>query len=194
VDMYMRIRMAISRKLALVVACTCLVPLASQALSITVTLSDAFGYIKPGTATSTADNQAYINTLVDIAEGSLPNNYQPGGVGTDLYVMQNAGASVGDALLPSDNGGIGGDNIVTTTGYEYLIVKYDGDQGYAYVWNVVGADSVTVPAEDPLGNKNNKYLLFNAAPPTGVPDGGLTVILLGIGTMVLGGVRRFVRK
>jgi hypothetical protein len=71
------------------------------------------------------------------------------------------------------------------------VVKYDGANGEAYVFNVTGiTGDVQVPATDPRKNTHNKYLLFNQAGTTNVADGGSTAILIGLAFTGLGLLRR----
>jgi hypothetical protein len=95
-----------------------------------------------------------------------------------------------------DTGAVGGDGTVPVTGYEYLVVKYDGANGEAYVFNVAGiGGDVQVPATDPRKNTYNKYLLFNTAATSQVPDGGSIAIMIGFGLAGMGLLnRRIARK
>ena len=97
------------------------------------------------------------------------------------------------------------------TGFQYLVVAYDGPNGGVAVYNVAGltgsvdlyryADPITTGAG--IGNlvgsnvatqgffKMTGWTLLN---PTGVvPDGGTTVMLLGAGLGALGMARRFLK-
>ncbi|HUS35061.1 MAG TPA: VPDSG-CTERM sorting domain-containing protein [Verrucomicrobiae bacterium] len=166
----------------------------SQALTI-VTFDSAttIGLITPGTSTSTVDNAAYVNSLVDRSNGGATSGFDLGGQVYTLLHAQAAGLGYADAAGVTDQGAIGGDGVVDVTGYEFLIVKYDGAQGESYVFNVAGvAGDFQVPDEDGNGFGYNKYILFNGAttPPTGVPDGGATVAMIGVGLIGLGAIRR----
>lgn len=165
----------------------------SQALTI-VTFDSAttIGLVTPGTATSTEDNAAYINSLVDRSNGGATSGFDFGGQVYTLLHAQAAGLGYADAAGVIDQGAIGGDGVVDVSGFEFLIVKYDGAQGESYVFNVTGiTGDFQVPEEDLSGFGYNKYILFNgASTPTGVPDGGATVAMIGVGLLGLGAIRR----
>ena len=92
------------------------------------------------------------------------------------------------------------------TGYQYLVVAYDGPNGGVAVFNVAGLtgtiDLYRYAKPRANGNllgsnvaqqgyfKMTGYTLLN---PTGVPDGGTTVMLLGAALGALGITRRFLR-
>ena len=165
----------------------------SQALTIvTFGSSTTIGFITPGTATSTEDNAAYINSLVDRSNGGATSGFDFGGQVYTLLNAQGAGLGYADAAGVIDQGAIGGDGVVDVTGYEFLIVKYDGAQGESYVFNVTGiVGDLEIPEEDAAGFRYNRYVLFNSATtPTGVPDGGATVAMIGVGLIGLGALRR----
>ena len=164
----------------------------SQALTI-VTFESAttIGLITPGTATSTEDNAAYVNSLVARSNGGATSGFDFGGQVYTLLHAQGGTLGYADATGIVDKGAIGGDGVVDVTGYEFLIVKYDGAQGESYVFNVTGiTGDFQVPEEDVKGFGYNKYILFNGAGSTSVPDGGATVALLGFGLIGLGAIRR----
>src|ERR1041385_4326966 len=88
--------------------------------------------------------------------------------------------------------------------FTYLVVAYDGPNSGVAVWNIAGLtgtiqfDSYAHPdgtTGDLLGSnlpsqyKITSFTLLN--PTGGVPDGGTTVMLLGMGLGALGMVRRY---
>jgi hypothetical protein len=96
------------------------------------------------------------------------------------------------------------------TGYQYLVVAYDGPNGGVAVFNVAGLTGTidlyryAKPIKSGAGKGN--FLVSNVAQqgyfkmtgytllnPTGVPDGGTTVMLLGAAFGALGITRRFLR-
>jgi hypothetical protein len=95
------------------------------------------------------------------------------------------------------------------SGFQYLVVAYDGPNGSVAVYNVAGLTGSVdlyryakrqavngVPTGNLMGRnsaaqgyfKMTGWTLLN---PTGVPDGGTTVMLLGVALGVLGMTRRF---
>ena len=96
------------------------------------------------------------------------------------------------------------------TGYQYLVVAYDGPNGAVAVFNVAGLTGTidlyryAKPIKTGAGKGNllgsnvaqqgyfkmTGYTLLN---PTGVPEGGTTVMLLGAALGALGITRRFLR-
>jgi hypothetical protein len=162
------------------------------AVTFTLTSPETLGYIAPGTETSTEANAAYINSLIDRNNNnSSSSTFDRAG---QIYVLINdtgTTLALADAAGVVDTGAVGGDDEVTVTGYEYLIVKYGGANGSALVFNVTGiTGDVILPETDLTGGNANKYLLFNSAGATNVPDGGTTVALLGAGLIGLAAARR----
>ena len=92
------------------------------------------------------------------------------------------------------------------TGFQYLVAAYDGPNGGVAVFNVAGLTGTVdlYRYAKPLANGNllgsnvarqgyfkmTSWTLLN---PTGVPDGGTTVMLLGAALGALGMARRFLR-
>lgn len=92
------------------------------------------------------------------------------------------------------------------TGFQYLVAAYDGPNGGVAVFNVAGLTGTVdlYRYAKPLANGNllgsnvaqqgyfkmTGWTLLN---PTGVPDGGTTMMLLGAGLGVLGMTRRFLK-
>ncbi len=163
-------------KLWLVAGCFCLVALGSKGL----TLTDALGFIEGGTATSPAQDTAFVDSLVDRANGISPSSYDLSG---HSYHLINDPASLLPLAAFLSSGGVGGDHMVNigAGGHRYLLVKYGGSRGTAYVWDILGltGDNL-VPAQDQHGNTHNTYSLFNAVSNNAVPDSGSTLMLLGI--------------
>jgi VPDSG-CTERM motif len=93
------------------------------------------------------------------------------------------------------------------TGYQYLVVAYDGPNGGVAVFNVAGLTGTIDLYRYAKPRANGNLLGSNVAQqgyfkmtgwtllnPTGaVPDGGATVMLLGAGLGALGMARRFLR-
>jgi hypothetical protein len=77
-------------------------------------------------------------------------------------------------------------------GYYYLFAKYDGPNYGSEVWYVGGLSGVvTIPATGGRYDLSG-VTLFNTG--TSVPDGGMTLLLLGTALTGLGAARRFLRN
>jgi len=101
--------------------------------------------------------------------------------------------------------------ITLTQAYQYLVASYDGSSGGTAVWDISSfhaGDTIQIYAYasveggllHPTGNllgsdhAQNGYRFitsFSLLNPRGVPDGGTTVMLLGMGLGALGMVRRY---
>jgi VPDSG-CTERM motif len=127
----------------------------------------------------------------------------------------NPATTVGAVALTGYSGGTGNVTIdLSTYGtFEYLVAAYDGPNGGVAVFNISGlTGSVTVygfakPETDGSGNFTGNLLGTDVATqgyyrltsitllnPTGVPDGGATVMLLGAALGALGVTRRYLRS
>jgi hypothetical protein len=88
----------------------------------------------------------------------------------------------------------GGTNIIDLGAggtFDYLFAKYDGPHGGAFVWfvgDLSGIINIPLLFQDKhLGG----WTLFGVSAST-VPDGGPTVLLLGVGLMAIGAARQWV--
>jgi len=169
--------------------------LSVSAITLTLTGSNTIGSVTPGTETATAANAAYLYALIyrnNNDTTTSPYDF----VGTSYALNFDSGTTLAfpNALDTVETGGIGGDNSLDVTGFEYLIVKYGGAQGSALVFNVTDiVGDVTVPGTGTTGGNANKYLLFNSLTsptPTDVPDGGATAMMVGAGLIGLGAMRQ----
>jgi hypothetical protein len=128
----------------------------------------------------------------------------PQATGTGSLTSGGAGYSFPDGFV----GPVTIDLSVTGT-FQYLVVAYDGPNSGAVVWDIssltgtisfdaygrpetgVGLNGLTGNLLG--GNVQQQYKItsFTLLNPTGVPDGGTTVMLLGMGLGALGMVRRY---
>lgn len=150
-----------------------------------------FASITPGVAANAASEKDAISDAVDIANGGVATRDL-----TKTYVIIDDPAA--NIPLPGDviaQGGKGNLSPLTAGGY-YLIVKYKGNQddGGSLVFIVDGiSGDITVPDEFPSNTsyKRNEWTLFGeddgGGGPGGnpVPDGGTSVVLLGLGLLGL---------
>ncbi|HEY2125254.1 MAG TPA: hypothetical protein VGG94_07300 [Chthoniobacterales bacterium] len=103
------------------------------------------------------------------------------------------------ASLPTavgaDMGGNGTADLTLSMNFTYLLQKYDGSNGGYLVWDIsslAAGTMITVP-DTAFGFTPNAYSLYN--PGTGggpsVPEGGMTMVLMGMALAGLGLFRRF---
>jgi hypothetical protein len=181
----MKINLIPSKKLALLSAVFCAVMLAgshnASALTLTVGDNRYLGQIIPGTD-GNAERTAYVNHMIGM---------NLGGVG--LFMNQvfnrstNSFGSLPTAVFALNGTGT---NISLGTGlYSYLFARYSGISYVWYVGNLSG--NVQIPLLT-AGGLLMGWTLFSAG-GQGVPDGGTTVMLLGVGIGVLGMARRFLK-
>jgi hypothetical protein len=91
----------------------------------------------------------------------------------------------------------GGDTLINVTPGSFLVAHYGGPGGGSYEFFQVinGETEVTVPGNpnpaDDLASPNSLSSAREFIPP-GVPDGGITVMLLGAALGALGIARRFI--
>jgi hypothetical protein len=151
--------------------------LSTQLSAITVSTADALGYVFPGSPANPTDEVGYINTLIVQPLNSGPTlisgqNYTRSGVNPGALPTANTTGAQKDDTSPS--------NVVNTTGYEYILGKYDAQNAGTFIWYIAGQTEVTIPTTA-LDHQLSHWSLYNATGTgiTGVPDGGLTVALLG---------------
>jgi len=88
----------------------------------------------------------------------------------------------------------------------YWFVMHAGQGQIYYVWNIQNWNAAaydSIVFSNPILGDNGKPKEISTLSLTGksgsdgpkpTPDGGMTLILLGLGTIILSGFRRFVRK
>ena len=148
---------------------------------IALTPGDAYylGFLHPPEPSSVADETTYINNLITVAAGASAvidtRTY-------DRIISTLAGpfstvSSTGVSQVTS------GDSGISVTGTSYILGKYDGPNVGDYVW-VVPTGTYSIPAalgpdpSNPFTNTNglSHYDVFTGS---SVPDGGVTLMLLG---------------
>jgi hypothetical protein len=78
--------------------------------------------------------------------------------------------------------------------YCYLFAKYSGgdEESLRFVWFVGDLSGIiTIPELGPNGRHLGDWTLLRCLSAPGVPDGGATVMLMGLGLSALGLVRRY---
>jgi hypothetical protein len=170
---------------------------------LTVEPPDAhyLGSIVPDNPAGETAEAFYINIMRDLAEGGSVTIEKPPPYiqesGDDIVITRsvNVFANLPEATaLPSFRDETSPPTSIDLGyGYAYLVAKYGNN---AYVWYVgdvtlVEGDDVTIPSFYPsTGGGLSHVSLYNP-----VPDGGMTVVLLGLALTGLGVFRfRSVRK
>jgi hypothetical protein len=169
----------------------CLLGLPVGIQAVTLDLTNALGRVQSGASANSAVDEAYVNSLVDRANGVSPSTYD---FANHTYTLLNDPTAVLPFAIYVTGGGVGNDHVVDvgTTGYRYLAMKYDGEVGSMLVWDILGmTGNLTVLGED-LGKTQNNYMLFNGRggdTPT-IPDAGSSMVLMGLAILGLGWARR----
>jgi hypothetical protein len=156
----------------------------ANALTLSIGDSHELGYVW-STQSSGNNSTTYVNHLVGMALGSIDI-----GIGQTYWRSNNAFGSLPTAIAAL-SGKTTTINIGTAGLYTYLFANY-GPAGAEvwYVGNLTG--TLSIPASVGLSRLNG-WTLFQAC-PTGVPDGGVTAIMLGVALCVLGISHRFVMR
>ncbi len=159
-------------------------------LYVVGTVSDA----SPASPEAHAD---FINFLITMATNTTASHDfgKPEGI-QNFYRTTNTFGSLPTASATGAVSGTGTSINLNTLGtFTYLLAKYDGPNGYSYVWNIQGlAGVITIPS-DIMGQYGiSHYSLFGPGGGGGVPDGGTTVMLLGAALGALGMARRYLKS
>jgi hypothetical protein len=189
---------------ATIISIACMLALAltatnAQASLINLNFGDQYyvGHINDAIPSSLTDESGYINDLIGLSTGQTATT-----IGTEIYDRVGSTLSSPNpfptAVLPGATktdtaDGTNGGNGINVTGFTYILGKYDAEHAGGYVWYVAGLTSVTIPNKSvnpnppPQGYGLSHYSLFN---PTSVPDGGVTLMLLGGALVGLETLRR----
>lgn len=168
-------------------------PFKSAAVPLTIGDGTYVGSITDGIPPS--GELQYINYLITLAAGT-GNTQIPAGtgeiynrVGSSLNIAFPTAVSL-NTIKEEDGTTPNFDNVIDATGYLYVLGKYDAEQAGSLVWylgpNFVG--EVTLP--ETFNGKGLSHISLYNYSPTGVPDGGATLALLGIGLVGLDHLRR----
>lgn len=175
-------------------ACVAICAFSYNATATALTIGDAqtLGYDFYGIPSGDQERTNYLNDLVYMYDTSLTtwsNN------GQDYTIVNGApafGASLPSAVFGTNvNGNQTSINLGTGV-YSYLFAKYDGPNQGSVIWyvgNLTG--TVTIPS-DWQGYGLSGSTLFT--PGGQVPEGGATVLLLGIALGTLGMARRLLTR
>ncbi len=199
------LHMKISRKhlipkLAFVSAAVCAAMLAFTPNANAVTnlnFNQAVGTVTPGAPADPTAEASYINFMIGLGLGQSDTFdgqtiTRSNNVFANLPTANATGAVKNESpvnvkgLVHIDLGAVGT--------YSYLYAKYDGQNDLTQVWYVgdLGGE-ITIPFLGPSGHAMSHYTLFVAG-GNGVPDGGTTLMLLGMAFGSLGMARRFLKR
>jgi len=187
----------LSKKVLLVSAAVCAVMLACShnagatpqpmPPSINLAIGDAheLGFVNFGIPSGDSDRLTYVNHLVGMALGTSDK-----ADGQTYFRSNNTFSPLPQAVL---GGLVDGTSTTINLGsglYTYLFAKYDGPNYGSEVWYVGNLSGmITIPATAG-GYGLSGWTLFGPGVP-GVPDGGITAMLLGTAFGALGLARRF---
>ena len=167
------------------VLCAAMLAFGHNASALSVGDSHELGFLWPGIQISNQNNTTYVNHLIgmalgatDIANGQIyfRSNNTFGSLPSAVWALNGTGTSI--------NLGAGGV-------YTYLFASYAGLG--AEVWYIGDLHGViTIPGLFNLCGLT-KWTLFGPA-GVGVPDGGVTAMLLGTALGALGMARRFLKR
>jgi hypothetical protein len=159
---------------------------------INLTIGDAheLGFVDPGLPQFSVPNATlFVNTMIGLALG--------GSTHVIISSRDNLVTRSNNAFAPLPTAVFARKGSTTTidlgTGlYSYLWAKYDGQHFGAEVWYVGNLSGIiTIPATGG-GYGLTTWKLFG--PGVGVPDGGATVMLLGVALGALGMARCFLKR
>jgi hypothetical protein len=190
----MKLTRTSSNKLALVFSAVCAVMFAFSQNTSALTIGDThvLGQVRPPVPEGDADITQYVNFMIGLSLGGSGHVI----IGPhDILVtrsMNDFGPLPGPATLAL-RGTDTTVNLGTQGTYDDLFAHYGGPGGgTAEVWFVGDLSGIiTIPATGFGGYGLSGWALFTA-PGGAVPDGGVTVMLLGAALGALGIARRFI--
>jgi hypothetical protein len=156
----------------------------SKASTLGIGDSHQLGFLWPGAQrkTNNQSKASYVNHLIGMALGAVDV------ANGEVYFRSNHGFKSLPSAVSGVNGGGRSINLRTAGLYTYLFASYDGYGSEVwYVGNLRGI--LTIPLLV-AGHSLIGWTLFGPG-STGVPDGGITVMLLGVALGVLALARRF---
>jgi hypothetical protein len=156
----------------------------SKATALGIGDASQVGFLWPGAQRKT-DNQSkatYVNHLIGMALGAVDI------ANGEVYFRSNHGFKSLPSAVSAASGGGRTLNLRTAGLYTYLFATYEGYGSEVwYVGNLSGI--ITIPFLA-AGHSLIGWTLFGPG-GQGVPDGGITVMLLGVALGVLALARRF---
>ena len=154
----------------------------SRASALGIGDSRELGFLWPGIQRNDQNKAAYVNHLIGMALGAI--DVADG----QVYFRSNHGFKSLPSAVSAAKGGGRTINLRAGGLYTYLFATYDGYGSEVwYIGNLNGI--ITIPFLA-AGHSLVGWTLFGPR-SVGVPDGGITVMLLGVALGVLALARRF---
>ena len=156
--------------------------------SISLAIGDGheLGFVNFGIPSGDADRLNYVNHLIGMALGSEDDAF-----GQHFTRSNNAFGQLPQAVLAGHvNGTSTSINLGAGGLYTYLFAKYDGPNYGSEVWYVGDLSGIIEIPATAGGYGLSGWTLFGTG-VLGVPDGGITAMLLGTALGALGLARRF---
>ncbi len=156
--------------------------------SISLAIGDGheLGFVNFGIPSGDADRLNYVNHLIGMALGSQDDAF-----GQHFTRSNNAFGQLPQAVLAGHvNGTSTSINLGAGGLYTYLFAKYDGPNYGSEVWYVGDLSGIIEIPATAGGYGLSGWTLFGTGIP-GVPDGGISAMLLGTALGALGLARRF---
>ena len=181
-------------KLALLCTAICATMFAfsNNASALTIGDNQTLGTVMFGIPSGDQDRTNYVNHLVFMYNNGITDDVALG----QTFHIVNGAPAFGATLATTPGVALNGTSTNIDLGvglYSYLFAKYDGPNQGSVVWYVGNLSGpITIPA-DWNGYGLSGWTLFGTGVP-GVPDGGTTAMLLGMGFGVLGTARRFLKR
>ena len=156
--------------------------------SISLAIGDGheLGFVNFGIPSGDADRLNYVNHLIGMALGSQDDAF-----GQHFTRSNNTFGQLPQAVLAGHvNGTSTSINLGAGGLYTYLFAKYDGPNYGSEVWYVGDLSGIIEIPATAGGYGLSGWTLFGTGIP-GVPDGGISAMLLGTALGALGLARRF---
>jgi protein with PEP-CTERM/exosortase system signal len=185
----MKLNIIPTTKIAMLCAALCAALFAFNQNAHALTIGDGheIGFVNFGIPSGDQDRTDYVNHLIGMGLGTQDdfqgqhftrsnNNFGP--LSTAVFDHNGTGTSI---------------NLGAVGTYTYLFAKYDGPNYGSEVWYVGDlSGTITIPATAG-GYGLSGWTLFTTG-GQGVPDGGTTLMLLGMAFGSLGMARRFLKR
>lgn len=171
---------------------------ASNVGAIAINDPGVVGFVVSGEPADISTEIAKANFLLSLAANVVNQSHTIAG-NTDFYSTSSTdyiGTIIATDATKDEK------NLVVPAGYDFVWGKYDGPNGGAVLWSLNGL-GMTLPADSTglWDNSSGKgfglshFTVFKATnirivPPPGVPDGGMTVALLGLSLAGVAFLRR----
>ena len=187
----------IPTKLAIVCAAVGALMFAFNNNASALTIGDAqtLGEVFYGIPSGDADRTQYVNDLVFEYNQGHPDGFTFTASGQNYTLVHGSpafGATLPGAVFGLNGGPNDSINLGAVGTYTYLFAKYDGPNQGSVVWYVGNlGGTIDIPADWNGYGLSGWTLFTGGTPPTSLPDGGTTAMLLGAALGALGMARRF---